>query len=64
MFLIELCQVLVFLIAFLSPKQSKIKESSIESMAKQLEARLREELKLCSFIVLFPKSNHEWKEGK
>ena len=48
-------QVLVFLIAFLSPKQSKIKESSLESMAKQMEAHLQEESKLWSFLVLCQK---------
>ena len=42
---------MVFLIVFWSPKQSKIEESSIESMAKQLEAHLHEEPKLWSFIV-------------
>ena len=40
------------MIAFLSPKQFKIEESSIESMAKQLEAHLHEEPKLWSSIVL------------
>ena len=34
------------LIAFLSPKQSKIEESSVESMANQLEVHLHEEPKL------------------
>ena len=43
------------MIAFWSPKQSKIEESSIESMAKQLEAHLYEEPKLWSFIVLCQK---------
>ena len=32
--------------SFLSPKQSKIEESSIESMAKKSEAHLHEEPKL------------------
>ena len=41
--------------SFLSPKQSKIEESSIESMAKKSEAHLHEEPKLWSFIVLFQK---------
>ena len=45
----------MFLIAFWSPKQSKIEESSIESMAKQLEAHLHEEPKLWSSIVLCQK---------
>ena len=45
----------MFLIVFWSPKQSKIEESSIESMAKQLEAHLREKPKLWSFIVPFQK---------
>ena len=31
---------------FLSPKQSKIEESSIESMAKKMEAHFQEESKL------------------
>ena len=34
------------LIAFLSPKQSEIEESSLESMAKQWKAQKHEELKL------------------
>ena len=42
-------------IVFWSPKQSKIEESSIESMKKQLEAYLHEESKLWSFIILFQK---------
>ena len=42
----------MFLITFFSPKQSKIKESSIESMAKQLEAHFHEKPKLGSFIIL------------
>ena len=46
---------MVFLIAFWSPKQSKIEESSIESLAKQLEAHLHEEPNLWSFIVLCQK---------
>ena len=46
---------MVFLIAFLSPKQSKIGESSIESMPKQMEAHLHEEPKLWSFRVLCQK---------
>ena len=46
---------MVFLIVFWSPKQSKIEESSIESMAKQLEAHLYEEPKPWSFIILFQK---------
>ena len=46
---------MVFLIAFLSPKQSKIEESSIESLEKQLEAHLHEEPKFWSFIVLCQK---------
>ena len=46
---------MVFLIAFWSPKQSKIEESSIESMAKQLEAHLYEEPKPWSFIILCQK---------
>ena len=54
----------MFLIVFWSPKQSKIEESSMESMAKQLEAHLHEEPKLWSFISPFPKANHECKEGK
>ena len=45
----------MFLIAFLSPKKSKIEESSIESMEKKMEAHLHEEPKLWSFIVLFQK---------
>ena len=45
----------MFSIAFWSLKQSKMRESSIESMAKQMEARLHEESKLQSFIVLFQK---------
>ena len=43
---------MVLLIVFWSPKQSKIEESSIGSMAKQLEAHVHEEPKLWSFIVL------------
>ena len=43
------------MIAFWSPKQSKMEESSIESMAKQLEAHLHEEPKIWSSIVLFQK---------
>ena len=46
---------MVFLIVFLSPKQSKIEESSLESMAKQMEAHLHEEPNLWSFIVLCQK---------
>ena len=42
----------MLLIVIWSPKQSKIKESSMESLAKQLEAHLHEEFKLWSFIVL------------
>ena len=34
------------LIAFLSPKQSEIEESSLESMAKQWKAQKHEEPKL------------------
>ena len=41
------------LIAFLSPKQSKIEEIYLESMAKLLEAQIHEETKLWSLIVLF-----------
>ena len=43
------------LIAFLSPKQSKIEKSSIESMENQMEAHLQEESKLWSFTVLCQK---------
>ena len=46
---------MVFLILFWSPKQSNIDESSMESMAKQLEAHLHEEPKFWSFIVLCQK---------
>ena len=42
----------MFLIAFWSQKQSKIEESSLESMEKELESHLQEEPKLWSFIVL------------
>ena len=45
----------MFLIVFWSPKQSKIEESSIKSMEKQLEAYLHEESKLWSFIIRFQK---------
>ena len=45
----------MFLIVFWSSKQSKIEESSIESLAKQLEAHLHEEFKLWSFVVLCQK---------
>ena len=45
----------MLLIVFWSPKQSKIEESSIGSIAKQLEAHVHEEPKLWSFIVLFQK---------
>ena len=41
--------------SFLSPKQSKIDESFLESMEKQLEAHLQEESRLWSFVVLFQK---------
>ena len=34
------------MIAFWSPKQSKIKESSLESMEKKMEAHLQEESKI------------------
>ena len=54
----------MFLIVFWSPKQSKIEESSMESMTKQLEANLHEEPKLWSFISPLTKANHECKEGK
>ena len=54
----------MFLIVFWSPKQSKTEKSSMESMAKQLEAHLHKEPKLWSFISPLPKSNHECKEGK
>ena len=40
------------LIAFWSPKQSEIEESSLESMEKQWKAQKHEEPKLWSFIVL------------
>ena len=43
------------LIAFWSPKQFKIKETSIASLAKQLEAHLHEEPKLWSFIIFCQK---------
>ena len=46
---------MVFLIVFWSPKQSKIEESSIESLEKQLEAHLHEEPNIWSFIVLCQK---------
>ena len=45
----------MFLIAFWSPKQFKIKETSIASLAKQLEAHLHEEPKLWSFIIFCQK---------
>ena len=46
---------MLLLIVIWSPKQSKIKESSMESMAKQLEAHLHEEFKLWSCVVLCQK---------
>ena len=49
------------LIAFWSPKQSEIEESSLESMAKQWRAQKHEEPKLWSPL---PKANPECKEGK
>ena len=53
---------MVFLIAFWSLKQSKIEESSIESMAKQMEAHLHDEPKIWSFIVFCQKQimNARW----
>ena len=50
---------MVLLIAFWSPKQFKIDESFIESMAKQLEAHLHDETKLWSSIVLFNQTSSE-----
>ena len=42
----------MLLIVIWSPKKSKIEESSMESMAKQLEAHFYEKPKLGSFIIL------------
>ena len=52
MFLIKLWQVLVFLIVFLSPKQSKNEGKLCIVMAKQMEDHLHEESKIWSFLVL------------
>ena len=49
------------LIAFWSPKQSEIEESSLEYMGKQWRAQKHEEPKLWSPL---PKANPECKEGK
>ena len=51
------------LIAFLSPKQSKIEESSLESMAKQWKAQKHEEPKFWSFEVLCHKQIQNARRG-
>ena len=45
----------MFLIVFWSPKQSKLKERSMESMAKKMESHLHKEFKLWSPVVLCQK---------
>ena len=51
------------LIAFLSPKQSKIEESSLESMEKQWKAQKHEEPKLWIFKVLCHKQIRNARRG-
>ena len=53
----------MLLIVIWSPKQSKIEEHSMESMAKWLEAHQHEELKLWSFIVLYHKQIRNARRG-